>query len=61
MYQRHRGQVDREQIAGIWKLEGARISGKAKELWLCKRTHKNANATEFKILCPFQRKNILGY
>jgi len=35
MYERHRGQVDGEQIAGPWKLEGARISGRAKELWNC--------------------------
>lgn len=53
--------MDEKQVAEPGKLEGARISGGAEKLWSCKRIDKNANPTEFRSLCGFQRKNIFVY
>lgn len=39
----------------------AMISGDAEEPWSCERIYKNANTTEFRSLCEFQRQNIFGY
>lgn len=39
----------------------AMISGDTEEPWSCERIYKNANTTEFRSLCEFQRQNIFGY